>query len=267
MKLFFSILILLSSIYCWGASAYRPPHIDYKNFEPSYTMSPHQEPPGAAKPSQSAWEAKKKYNDLEFKSVPSWSDKDEVTLGFEYIRDLRFIKQNDKMRRSSWMYPDDGCWIRADLASKNLVDEGLETSKIYIFGNLRVETPYSFSGEVTWWYHVAPVVKLNSEIYVFDPAIESSKPLLLKEWILKQTNNLYSVELSLCHANTYNPHDTCNNPTFTTSRETAERNQLRYLTEERYRLESLGLDWENLLGDHPPWLETIPPALNKEISN
>src|SRR5262245_48242863 len=42
---------------------------------------------------------------------------------FTYVRDNRVLKgneHNDVLRRASWLYPDDGCWLRADLAGKFL---------------------------------------------------------------------------------------------------------------------------------------------------
>lgn len=88
-------------------------------------------------------------------------------------------------------YPEDGCYARAHEMARLLEEKGVESEKIFLFGNLRVETRFAPEGVVTWWYHVAPVVQVQDEVggagrVVIDPSVSSSA-LQVSEWIAIQT--------------------------------------------------------------------------------
>jgi hypothetical protein len=89
-------------------------------------------------------------------------------------------------------YPEDGCYARAHEMSRLMEKEGVITGKVFIEGNLRVETSNSPKGYVEWWYHVAPivVVKKGQEeiVYVIDPSI-FNKPVPAEEWFAMQTQH------------------------------------------------------------------------------
>lgn len=202
-------------------------------------------------------------------SVAKWSDYADIEASFLKVRDERFVQETDKsmpagyLRRSTWMYPDDGCFARAQLMEDNLTAWGHKpTSKIFVFGNLRVKSKNAIGGSVSWWYHVAPVVSDGMNEYVLDPAIEPSKPLLLNDW-LKTMGSLNSLSIAICNTNTYTPYSDCYNPSAWDG-SSALDDQRGYLSDERSRLENLGRDTAQELGDYPPWLVlagTTVPAM------
>lgn len=87
-------------------------------------------------------------------------------------------------------YPEDGCYARAHRMSIFLDMKGITSGKVFIEGDLNVKTKNSPKGEVSWWFHVAPVVnvrKNGQEIpYVFDPSI-FDRPVPVQEWFDIQT--------------------------------------------------------------------------------
>ena len=80
--------------------------------------------------------------------------------------------------------------------------------KVFAFGNLTVKTDHSPRGSVSWWYHVAPVVEVEGEKFVLDPAIEFSRPLSLSEW-LSRMGDPSRIKVSFCGSGTYIPSDSC----------------------------------------------------------
>ncbi|MBT3235280.1 MAG: hypothetical protein HN353_04960 [Bdellovibrionales bacterium] len=89
-------------------------------------------------------------------------------------------------------YPEDGCYARAHEMSRLLEQQGIITGKVFIEGNLRVETSNSPKGYVEWWYHVAPIIKVKGDgegrdqVYVIDPSI-FNRPVPVEEWYDIQT--------------------------------------------------------------------------------
>lgn len=87
-------------------------------------------------------------------------------------------------------YPEDGCYARAHKMSLLLDAKGITTGKVFIEGDLKVKTQNSPAGEVSWWYHVAPVIKVKKDgrevPYVFDPSI-FDRPVPEDEWFDIQT--------------------------------------------------------------------------------
>lgn len=80
-------------------------------------------------------------------------------------------------------YAYDGCYARAHKMSKILEEKGVISGKAFVEGNLKVVSPVL--GNVSWWYHVAPVVmvkKNGKEIpYIIDPSL-FTKPVPFTEW-------------------------------------------------------------------------------------
>ncbi|MBC75975.1 MAG: hypothetical protein CME64_08155 [Halobacteriovoraceae bacterium] len=109
-------------------------------------------------------------------------------------------------------YPQDGCFGRAHEMVKILDKFNVNSGKVFLEGNLQVETDKSPNGKVFWWYHVAPVVavktgrkkkvkystpgsrivrtRMEDEYipHVLDPSI-FDKPVPLSEWIAIQTKH------------------------------------------------------------------------------
>lgn len=83
-------------------------------------------------------------------------------------------------------YPVDGCYARAHMMNERIAERyGYTPDKAWAFGDLQVNTntPY---GEISWGYHVAPVVHVkdvngNVTPMVLDPSIESG-PVTVAQW-------------------------------------------------------------------------------------
>lgn len=190
----------------------------------------------------------------------------EAIEAFKKVRDLRFLANRVDPtfpRRISWLYPDDGCFARAELGLKKFKEFGISgVKKIFVFGDLEVQTENSRNGSVTWWFHVVPVMKIGAQYYAIDPAVEPSRPLTVLEWIYRMSPTLDSVKISICDAATYDPGMSC-----TSSEPLAESevltHQNTYLGSEWYRMKELGRDPKKVLGENPPWLnQDMRPSRN-----
>ncbi len=194
-----------------------------------------------------------------------WESEEVMLERFKQFRDLRFLYEEDRpdfARRSSWMYPDDGCFARAALANRNLAQMNYPVpKKVFAFGDLYVESPNAQDGSVSWWYHVAPLVQIGSEKYVLDPAISPKAPLKLAEWLAKMNSDPASIEVAICESGTYTPGDDCTRVT-DGEEKGAEADQSYYLRAEWQRLDSLGRDPVRELGEFPPWLESQTSVLH-----
>jgi hypothetical protein len=86
---------------------------------------------------------------------------------------------------SPFVFPDDGCWARAERMCENLEKGGFPAmaGKVWIYGNLVARNRNHPGCSVRWDWHVAPVVSVgNSRYRVFDPAIDDRGPLPYDEW-------------------------------------------------------------------------------------
>ena len=196
------------------------------------------------------------FEQLNFRNVTQWPNIESAVTAFKKVRDTRFISaptpnSETMMRRSSWLFPDDGCFARAALAGQNLQKWGApRPSKVFIFGSLNVKTKNHPNGSVSWWYHVVPIVIVKQQALVLDPAIEPTQPIPLKDWILKMTSDLSKVKLSLCHPTAYGPNSPC---LASSNDDGAIRDQMNYLRFEWNRLVEMKRDPLLELGDSPPW--------------
>lgn len=193
---------------------------------------------------------------IDYSTVPAVSSYDELINMFHMIRDTRFLYSPGKPdfeRRISWLYPDDGCFARAALSRVKLDGEHFVIpAKIFAFGNLEMQTPYSEDGSVSWWYHVSIVVNYMGSIYVLDPAAKSDGPMLIEDWYNK-IGVVDEMEAVVCNPYTYDPFDRCYDATAKSDNK-ALNDQLKYLDKEWARIESLGFDPAVLLGNNPPWI-------------
>lgn len=198
----------------------------------------------------------KPFDESNLSRATEWDSIQDLNENFKYVRDLKFLRWKGRERRTSWLYPDDGCYARAALAVKNLFQEDITVpDKIFVFGNLRLKTRNSLRGYVTWWYHVAPIVKVEDEYFVLDPSVHSSEPLPLKNW-LSRIGNISKLKVAICSSGTYGPRSNCGRKT--DGKETAARNaQGKYLNLEWNRLINLGRNPERELGDFPPWSDYL----------
>ncbi len=192
--------------------------------------------------------------------VPVWSDAN-IKAHFDYSRDLRFQTASNNpnfQRRLTWLYPDDGCYARAELVCSKAAESGLTRPyKLFSFGNLAVRTTNHPNGQVSWWYHVVPVVKSAStnECLVLDAAIDPSKPLPWKDWLLKQVPALTSVKVTVADTNAYDPDSPVTGGANQVSTALSDQ-KYTFLQYEWDRQVALGRDPNKVLGANPPWLGT-----------
>jgi hypothetical protein len=242
-RLFILILFLIfSQVYAFDSdSAYRNEAVDYTIYE-QRALKAHNLSLSRTRGRRSPLTVARKFEPSTLPATTNWKSLDVMQKRFERIRDERFLpwKQNPGiLRRSSWFYPDDGCFARAALANRNIFRWFHPVpDKIFVFGNLRVKTSNSPRGAVGWWYHVAPIVEVNQEKYVLDPSIEFSRPLPLVEW-LSRMGNPDKMKVAICASGTYSPGSDCEEETHGMELR-AERAQQYYLDLEWLRLKRLG---------------------------
>jgi len=195
-------------------------------------------------------------NELQFPPMVEWKDNKQMINAFKKGRDLRFLnwyqEKRPFKRRSTWLYPDNGCYARAELLVRNLLAWKFSPLyKAFVFGNLEVESSNS-PDTIYWWYHVVPVVKLQGEYFVFDPAIFPSSPLPLNQWLETMVGDINQVKVSICSAHTYDPGSPCLKEIIVSIDEVLN-DQDSFLDLEWERIETLGRIPMQELGDSPPW--------------
>jgi hypothetical protein len=102
-------------------------------------------------------------------------------------------------------YVRDGCYARAHKMKGIIKDHfGYCSEKVFSFANMNNDELAVVASKwggccVTWWYHVAPVIRVNTKIflkgkkinlvlaYVIDPGM-FDKPVLLSTWLKAQAN-------------------------------------------------------------------------------
>jgi hypothetical protein len=181
-----------------------------------------------------------------------------LQTAFAKLRDYQFMDSSSHpeiRRRSTWLYPDDGCFARADLAVQNLSGwKYTPVKKIFVFGELTVATANAVGGEVSWWFHVAPITKVNGQLYVMDPAVNPAGPLALSEWLGFLSSDPDKLLVNLCNSTAYVPHSRCASADVADlSRSLVD--QQEFLDPEWDRLLELNRKPAEELGDHPPWLD------------
>jgi hypothetical protein len=74
-----------------------------------------------------------------------------------------------------FLYPDDGCWGRAHEMCRLMIANGAQPEKVWIYGNLRVNSQNKPNCLVQWGWHVAPTLQVNAgggvQTWVIDPAL------------------------------------------------------------------------------------------------
>lgn len=88
-----------------------------------------------------------------------------------------------------FLYPRNGCWVRAHEMRRLMIENGTEPRKVWIYGGLNVATPNVHTCGVSWWYHVAPIVDVDTgsgtEVYVIDPSM-FDEPVPEPVWVYAQ---------------------------------------------------------------------------------
>lgn len=188
-------------------SAKRERNVSYKVYEEAYLETLDQKEI-VSTPSSSA----RYYKPENIPKVTAWTSLENLQDMYLKIRDDKFLiwkKEPDKLRRPTWLYPDDGCYARAAMVSRSSAVLGQPIpQKIFAFGNLRVKTQNSTRGSVGWWYHVASIVEVNGEKFVIDPAIDYQKPMLLIDW-LSSMGKPSKIRVAICESGTIIPGSNC----------------------------------------------------------
>ena len=76
-----------------------------------------------------------------------------------------------------FLYPDDGCWARAHEMCRLMINMGLSPKKVWIDGNLYVNTKNNPNCHVWWGWHVAPTLCVRgpgifqTQRMVIDPSL------------------------------------------------------------------------------------------------
>jgi len=185
----------------------------------------------------------------------------ELQKSYQWVRDLRFLttsNQPDFKRRISWLYPDDGCFTRAELTVRKLQERGFTgLKKIFVFGDLMVNTPNTKNGRVTWWFHVAPLVKTKEAYYVIDPATSPKEILTIEQWLSLMHVSLADAQIAVCAQEAYDPGSHCEVESALPNQEVLGH-QSTYLRREWRRMVELDRDPQVVLGERPPWTESQP---------
>lgn len=200
----------------------------------------------------------KPLRELDITQIPDVGSYSDMENQFKYVRDLRIVEDTRKnsLRRLTWLYPDDGCFARAEMAAQLLEENHFANpKKIFVFGNLRAATKNAPGGFVDWWYHVAVIYRIDKTAYVFDPAINPARPLTLEEWnvAVGGGSSTSRLQYAICDHKTFDPHQDCVKPR-PLDMDEAKSEQRVFLFPEWERLLRLNRNPEKELGDFPPWL-------------
>ena len=209
------------------------------------------------------------------KNANAWLNYKLIYVNYKLIRDLRYFHEENNAtfyRRITWLYPDDGCWTRASAVIKdffgpinNIVNQFTRPSKIFVFGNLCVNTLNHKNGKVTWWYHTAPVIKDSetNQTYVLDPSVDPYQPVRTEDWVRLITSRTGACtgsrstidKFNICNGYGSNPYDFCQNIALVnvTNEMYSMLSQIWFRPLERQRQSELGFDPNKTLGNEPPW--------------
>lgn len=151
----------------------------------------------------------------------------------------------DYKRKAPWLYPIDGCYAKAAHVAAQASARGYaRPGKVFAFGRLRYDSPYSRRGRVWWSYHVAAAYHIGPTVYVIDPMINGSAAMTLNQWLGQISNNPSSVRVKLCDANAYSPSSRCRG----SNGNGAYLGHIRYVLQREYsNLKNLGLSPSKLL--------------------
>jgi hypothetical protein len=226
---------------------------------------------------------------IDFSGVPVWTDA-EIWAEFEATRDPRYMDDiypaaaAFNPRRISWLYPDDGCFARAQQVIALAGDDGftgIKTPyKLWAFdkqgmNRLHVDTDNSdtgVGGSVNWTWHVVPLVQNeDGDFIVFDAALNPCGPLFWEDWLALMVldvdmfdNDADDFEVSISDADAYFPGDEPfgdpDGPTLRTVSEDDEEGTtstgIGYLGLEWYRqIDELTRVADDRFGDTPEWLD------------
>jgi len=197
--------------------------------------------------------------------APVWT-RQQLASGFAAIRDARWLTWPEMPgfeRRIPWLSVQTGCEERAPMALYYLAQQGFPTPYyVRARGDLGLRTDNDPAGKVSWSAHVAPVVRLDGQLLVLDPALDPRRPLPVSEW-LDLFSKPTSRDVALCrdHASEQG----CFDATPAPLEEPGWPIHLR-LGEEWRVQELLGRDPYRSLGECPPWTTCLTPEPTADAS-
>lgn len=252
----FLLGLLLISNSVWARGGISARRESYQNWQ-DLSLEHRDSQPFPPFQSNVAMDRAKHYEQVDYSKVSTLDNLMALDSVFKKLRDHRYLadfQNQDQLRRSTWMYPDDGCYARAAMMNQHLEEWGEKPlTKVFVFGDLEVTSPNAAYGKVGWWYHVAPIVNVAGEKYVIDPSVDATRPLKLKEWLLRMVDVKYAT-VSVCTPWTYTPYSDCVNAALDDD-DAAREEATYFLPFERNRIKLLGRDPVRELGDFPPWLD------------
>lgn len=224
--------------------------------ERSSPVRPSQENPA---PPNSAWDRQLPFSIASWNQIPVIQNPAMIGEMFERIRDARNWRWNGMpqfARRLFWLYPDDGCYLRAELMNEQFEKWKYPIpANVFVFGELSYRPPYPVgSEEFFWWYHVAPAFRVGDHVFVIDPSVDTSEPLSLERWIRRFAARPEEVSIAICGPGSVSPDDECDQPLSMRDREVQDSTLQQYLEMEWTHLEMiLGTSPSAPLGEYPPW--------------
>lgn len=200
----------------------------------------------------------------DFSVLPEWPGTESELAGyFANARDERIYKdENGFMRRSTWLYPEDGCHTRAAHIARSFESIPMpRPGKVFAFGiplgpPLGLYSRFSRDPQKkTWWlFHVAAAYRVGQDVIVLDPAVDANQPLKIGTWLSKMARNPERAKVSICDTYSYDPASLCRGGTPDRERNSLDH-QKSYFSMEWVRVLRLGLEPKEILGPHPPWAQ------------
>ena len=219
---------------------------------------------------------------VDFTAVPTWTDA-QIVQYFTYTRDLRYlydegIPSPGDERRITWLYPDDGCYARAEQVVGLISDADSTLAKPYklwafdqLSNRLEVYTENAYpSDHVNWWYHVVPLVKNSAgEPIVLDAAINPCGPLHWQAWLDSMIDDVNRfndpaeyLQVAVSDYWAYGPYDDVwNDDNIPDHRQASLELEQDYVLDWEWdrQVNELGHTPADRFGDNPDWLVGCEP--------
>lgn len=99
---------------------------------------------------------------------------------------LRLFQEVTMQKKIPFGFPEDGCFARAYEMSYQFARKGILTGKVFAHGVFRLADDKAKKGAVTWSFHVAPFLVVDTgkekQIWVIDPSL-FYEPATLRAWL------------------------------------------------------------------------------------
>lgn len=210
----------------------------------------------------SAYNLRQKYSELDFSLVRQVASFVEARRIFDLLRDHRGIfdpSRESFMRRTTWLWANDGCFVRSAYMTRLMGErEALPLTQFFVFGGDILAKPEWREGweyGLPWTYHVAPVLRVGSAVYVLDPAVDQNAPLEISDWLSRFVQAPADMEVTVCGPHAFGPNEECwgTHPLDHPEGMAIERWNTYFFDSEWRNVTNRGFDPFRLLGDFPPW--------------